>query len=73
MTSPNVKSKAKLEIIGDDDIKCDIDFANGTGFSLRRTRSYVRYIWKDGKWGNGSLIRGEPIISMHIAGILVSR
>lgn len=43
----------------------EIDWAN-LGFSYRRTRSHIRYVWKDGKWGEGELCTGTHL-NIHIA------
>lgn len=36
------------------------------GFQYMDTHCHIRYIWRDGKWDSGELVR-EPWINMHIA------
>lgn len=36
------------------------------GFNYLQTDSHVRYVWRNGKWGKGRLVK-EPYIRLHIA------
>ena len=36
------------------------------GFQFRETHCYIRYVWRDGTWDSGELVR-EPFLRMHIA------
>jgi len=42
-----------------------IDWAS-LGFQYMDTNCHVRYVWRDGRWDNGELVR-EPYLRMHIA------
>lgn len=37
------------------------------GFEFRQTRSYLRYVWRDGEWDEGELVAGEPTMNVHVA------
>jgi branched-chain amino acid aminotransferase len=39
---------------------------NNLGFSYSDTKSHIRYVWKDGKWDDGTL-HTDPYMSMHVA------
>ncbi len=43
----------------------EIDWKN-LGFGYMKTKSHIKFCWKDGKWDNGSLIE-EDVVQMHIA------
>ena len=36
------------------------------GFSYMETNCHIRYVWRDGSWGAGELVR-EPYLRLHIA------
>ncbi len=36
------------------------------GFAYMDTNCHIRYVWKDGKWGAGELVK-SPMMSIHIA------
>ena len=42
----------------------NIDWAN-LGFGFSDVNCHIRYVWKDGKWNDGELVK-EPFITMHI-------
>ncbi|RMD75687.1 MAG: branched-chain amino acid aminotransferase [Lentisphaerae bacterium] len=37
------------------------------GFSYIETKSHIRYRWRNGQWGEGELVSGEPYLNIHIA------
>ncbi len=39
---------------------------NDLGFSYTATKSHVRYVWRDGKWDDGTL-HADPHFSVHVA------
>mmetsp|Transcript_11807 Transcript_11807/g.15424 ORF Transcript_11807/g.15424 Transcript_11807/m.15424 type:complete len:401 (-) Transcript_11807:258-1460(-) len=43
----------------------DLDWEN-LGFAFRPTRSHIKFVYKDGEWGEGELV-GDPYIKTHIA------
>ena len=44
--------------------RTDIDWAN-LGFGFSEVNCHIRYVWKDGKWGEGEFVK-DPFITMHI-------
>ena len=43
----------------------DIDWKN-LGFKYMDTNCHIEYVWRDGKWSAGELVK-EPFLKMHIA------
>ncbi|HRR34156.1 MAG TPA: branched-chain amino acid aminotransferase [Kiritimatiellia bacterium] len=43
----------------------NIDWA-GLGFKYMDTHCHIRYVWRDGAWSEGELVK-EPYLKMHIA------
>lgn len=43
----------------------NIDWKN-LGFAYLETNCHIRYVWKDGQWGEGELVE-SPYMSIHIA------
>ncbi len=43
----------------------EIDWAS-LGFKYMDTNSHIKYVWRDGEWSKGELVR-EPYLKMHIA------
>ncbi|MGN0844516.1 MAG: branched-chain amino acid aminotransferase [Kiritimatiellia bacterium] len=39
---------------------------NNLGFQYRDTACHIEYVWKDGKWDAGTLVK-EPYLKMHMA------
>ena len=35
------------------------------GFGFTDVNCHIRYVWKDGKWGEGEFVK-DPTITMHI-------
>ena len=42
----------------------DIDWAN-LGFGFSDVNCHIRYVWRDGKWGEAEFVK-DPYITMHI-------
>jgi len=49
----------------DDASRTDLDWKN-LGFQYRDANRHIRYVWRDGRWDEGTLV-DEPYLNLHIA------